>query len=305
MTADDALLRLLAILKDRGYQFVAPTPATHAFALLRDREKADARDILGWSRFFSAESADAEIVGLLRAADMLDEHGQAQPVKSKVRVSSLGDSLFLHSAFPTDQHDSVFFGPDSYRFASFLAAELPRLSSRTRVVDIGAGSGVGGIVASQLLPGARVTLTDINPQAIRFARINAAFNRANVELIETDALDGVDGDIDCIIANPPYIADGAHRAYRDGGGAHGGQLSLAWTRAAARRLGRGGALVLYTGSAIVDGEDRLKRGLFEALDGCDIAYRELDPDVFGEELGRKDYADVDRIAVVGLVATRR
>ena len=172
-------------------------------------------------------------------------------------------------------------------------------------MDIGAGAGVGGIVAARLLPGADITLTDINQQALRFARINATFNGADVDLIQTDALDGVEGDIDCIIANPPYIADPAHRAYRDGGGMHGGELSLAWARDAAQRLDRGGAFLLYTGSAIVGGEDKLKAALFEALNGFDIAYRELDPDVFGEELARDDYADVDRIAVVGLVAIKR
>jgi hypothetical protein len=32
----------------------------------------------------------------------------------------------------------------------------------------------------------------------------------------------------------------------------------------------------------------------------DFIYEELDPDVFGEELSMSGYADVDRIAVVGL-----
>jgi len=304
MTPDDALLQLLQLLKSRNYSFVTTTPATHAHSIMRGSSSANARDIIGWSRYFSVNQADPDIVALLRAADMLDvrENG---PAKSKVRVSSLGDLLFLHSAYPTDDHDSVFFGPDSYRFASFLAGEMPRLNARRRIVDIGAGAGVGGLVASQLSPGAQITLTDINPQAIRFSRINAAFNGMDVEAIQTDALDGVPGAIDCIIANPPYIADGAHRAYRDGGGAHGGRLSLAWAKAAAERLVTGGALLLYTGSAIVDGEDRLKKALLEALSDFDVTYRELDPDVFGEELERADYADVERIAVVGLVAIKR
>ncbi|MCA8885715.1 MAG: hypothetical protein KDA35_03765, partial [Hyphomonadaceae bacterium] len=99
--------------------------------------------------------------------------------------------------------------------------------------------------------------------------------------------------------------DPAHRAYRDGGGMHGGELSLRWAREAAQRLDRGGAFLLYTGSAIVDGEDLLKTALLKALEQFDVTYREIDPDVFGEELERDDYADVDRIAVVGLVAVKR
>ncbi len=301
MSSDAALLGLLELLKSRSYQFVTTTPATHAQVILR--RTAGLRDILGWSRDFNANS-DPDVVALLGEAGML-EHLQGGSLRSKVRVSSLDDLLFLHSAYPTDQNDSVFFGPDSYRFASFLKSEAPRLQPHRHAVDIGTGAGVGGIVLSRLLPGAKVTLTDINEQAIRFARINAEFNGAEVELIQTNALDGVVGDIDCIIANPPYIADRAHRAYRDGGGMRGGALSLAWARDAAQRLKSGGAFLLYTGSAILDGEDKLKAALFDALDGFDITYREIDPDVFGEELERDDYADVDRIAVVGLVAIKR
>ena len=86
---------------------------------------------------------------------------------------------------------------------------------------------------------------------------------------------------------------------------HGAALSLDWARQAAVRLQRGGAFLLYTGSAIVDGEDRFKAALLETLGDFDVSYRELDPDVFGEELEREDYADVERIAVVGAVAVKR
>jgi hypothetical protein len=54
------------------------------------------------------------------------------------------------------------------------------------------------------------------------------------------------------------------------------------------------------------GRDELREAL-ESLSGeagCALAYRELDPDVFGEELENPAYADVERIAVVGAVLTR-
>ena len=70
-----------------------------------------------------------------------------------------------------------------------------------------------------------------------------------------------------------------------------------------RRAGRltlGGRLLLYTGSAIVDGRDDLRDALAAAIPdaGCTLDYRELDPDVFGEELERPEYAEVDRIAAI-------
>jgi hypothetical protein len=36
-----------------------------------------------------------------------------------------------------------------------------------------------------------------------------------------------------------------------------------------------------------------------------MRYREIDPDVFGEELDDPAYRDVDRIALVAVVLTRR
>lgn len=299
---------LLATLEQRGYHFITPTPATHARVVARRDHARDLRDIFGWSLPFASDTIDAEIINLMRDADALDEQGAM--LSSKVRASSLGEHLFLHSAYPTTANDAVFFGPDSYRFAAFLEAELPNLAPRKHLVDFGTGSGVGAIVAARHADD--VTLLDINPAALQLARANALHAEISFRISgaqrwrfqQARSLSAVEGAIDCIIANPPYIADPAHRAYRDGGGMHGGEISLTWAREAAERLERGGAFLLYTGAAILNGEDRLKAALYEALDGFDISYSELDPDVFGEELEREDYAGVERIAVVGLVAVK-
>jgi methylase of polypeptide subunit release factors len=303
-------------LKAGGYRFVAPTPSTHARVIARRPVAQDLRDILGWSLPFHAELIDPELLGLLDAADAI-ESAAGGALKSRYRVASLGDDLFLHSAFPTTQRDAVFFGPDSYRFADFIRAEIRDLAAPGRLVDVGAGAGVGAVTAARSLAAltdgerpaaATIVLTDINPAALELAKANldaAAPLAANAEFLAADGLNGVDITPDLIIANPPYISDAAHRAYRDGGGMHGGEVSLAWARAASERLTRGGALLLYTGSAIIDGRDELKEALLGVLAGFDVSYREIDPDVFGEELERDDYADVERIAVVGLVAIKR
>ena len=302
---DAALLDLLWALKARGYHFVTPTPATHARVLARPgRDEArNLTDILGWSLPFARATIDPELLGLLEAADMIEARGGR--LRAICRASSLHGHLFLHSAFPTDAKNAVFFGPDSYRFADFIAARLHDCDG-ARIVDIGTGAGVGGIVAAGVCPGARITLSDVNPAALRFAQINAKCAGVAAEIIEADGLSGVDGPIDVAIANPPYIVDPQGRSYRDGGGMHGAELSLAMAREAASRLTPGGRLLLYTGSAIVDGRDELRAALEGAMEGagCTLDYRELDPDVFGEELERPEYADVDRIAAVGAVVRR-
>ncbi len=308
-----ALNALLDGLRERGYRFVTPTPTTHARVAARRDLARDLRDVLGWSLSFKRDEIDAEIVNLLGEAGALEARGDL--FASTLRVSSLDDLLFLHSAFPTTGRDAVFFGPDSYRFARFVTSELSLLAPRKHVVDLGAGSGVGAIVAGRLMEGAKLTLIDTNKAALALAQVNAldatlhaglgGESGAEIAFLRSDGLSEAEGDIDAIIANPPYIADPGRRLYRDGGGMHGGEVSLRWAEEAAARLKSGGALLLYTGSAIVDGEDRLKNALESALSDFDVSYREIDPDVFGEELERADYADVERIAVVGVVAVKR
>lgn len=305
--ADRALATLLAILKASGYRFITPTPLTHARVIARRARAENLRDVFGWSLPFSGDVVGPDIAELMLMAGAIDQEGEL--FRSRVRVSTLGDDYFLHSAFPTTQHDAVFFGPDSYRFASFLQAELPRVGPRRHVVDIGAGAGAGAIAAARVLPDVYYTLTDINVQALRFSAINWVMAELGAVYFSMgDALSNVpdvNGPVDCIIANPPYIIDTAHRTYRDGGEMHGAEVSLAWAQAAAERLERGGAFLLYTGSAIVGGKDAFKAALLATLDGFDVAYRELDPDVFGEELERDEYDGVERIAVVGAVAVKR
>ncbi len=307
-TQDDALVALLRALNGRAYHFVTPTPATHARVLARPgrRRARTLADALGWSLPFEPGGLDAEVEALLRDGGALEETGDG--LKSLLRVSSLDGGLYLHSAYPTEAEDAVFFGPDSYRFAAFIAEQLkPPIPDPVRIVDIGAGSGVGALTAARLRPHARLTLTDVNPQALRLARLNAIVAGVEVETLETSGLQAVEGPLDLVLANPPYIADdGGGRDYRDGGDMHGARLSLDMAREAAERLAPGGRLLLYTGSAIVDGRDALHEALKPAMAeaGCRLSYRELDPDVFGEELDKPAYAQVDRIALVGAVAVK-
>jgi methylase of polypeptide subunit release factors len=302
-----ALARLIEALKQRGYHFITPTPATHARVVARaDKQQAQTlRDVFGWSLPFTEALLEPELMALLRDAEALTESADGL-LRSPVRISTLGGELYAHSAYPTRESDAVFFGPDSYRFADFIAETLPTLPTPRHIVDIGAGAGVGAMTAAKLHPGACVSLLDINPAALDMARANwraAGLGEAAFVLGESIAV--VPGEIDLVIANPPYIADEGGPVYRAGGDLHGGGVTLRWAQQAAHRLQPGGALVLYSGSAIVDGEDELQCALIEALVGFDVRYHELDPDVFGEELEREAYADVERIAVIGLVAIKR
>lgn len=303
---DASLVALLDHLKGCGYQFVTPTPTTHARVLTRTpKSKAQGlRDVFGWNRPFDATLLDGDLRALLHAADAVVSAAGGHE-KSRYRVSSVGPDLLLHSAYPTDDTHAVFFGPDSYRFANLIRAELADLPRRegARLVDMGTGSGVGAIVAARACPELHITMTDINPDALRLARINAKAAGVPAQFIHCRNLDGMTGSIDIAIANPPYIIDPSQRHYRDGGDMHGAGVSYQMAAAALDRLAPGGRLILYTGSPIIGGQDRLHEALSDlaARHGCAIRYDELDPDVFGEELDTPAYRDVERIAIVSAV----
>lgn len=304
--AEPALHSLLDALKRMGHAFVPPSPATHARVLAREpsRPARSLRDVFGWSLPFAPDLMPAPMLDVLRQADLVVEDRGL--LRSRVRVAALEGELFLHSAYPTTREDAVFFGPDTYRFAAFLKAELADAPAGGVLVDIGAGSGAGAVVAARLAHPARTVLTDINPAALRLARVNLRQAHCPAELVLGEGLGAVEGPLDLVIANPPFIAGEDGHTYRDGGDLHGARIALDWTEATLDRLAPGGRLILYTGSAIVEGQDlfyQAVKGLV-ARGGFDLRRQELDPDIFGEQLSDPAYADVDRIAAIG-VSVRR
>lgn len=304
---EDHMLPLFEALQANAYAFTTVTPATHARVNARP-ENAWANDIqgaLGWSRPFRDHVFAPDLFNAMRDTGVLDRQGEGWI--SRVRASTLRGQVFLHSAYPTTEGDAVFFGPDTYRFCEAIARHLAGGSRVSRAVDIGAGAGPGAVVVALAQPEAEVFAVDINDKALCFAIVNAKHAGAErIRVCRSDLLSAVDGQFDLIVANPPYLLDSKERTYRHGGGSHGEGLSLSIAALARERLMPGGTLLLYTGTAIINGKDNLRARLMPLLETASLSwhYEELDPDVFGEELAEPAYADADRIAAVLLTVRR-
>lgn len=303
---DEGLLALLGWLDRQDYDFVPTAPASHANRLRHGRlpPRCDARQILGWSRVFDPAQIDRALLAHLDAAGILTESEGG--LRATIRVSRLAGTLLCHSAYPTTDADAVFLGPDSYRYVRLVQRHLPGCRQGGRHVDIGTGSGAAAIIVARACPDAQVTGTDINPRALRLARINAAHAGVAVDLVQCAGLDGVRGEFDLVMSNPPFMIDPEARLYRNGGEMFGLGLGLALVDAALDRLTPGGRLVLFTGNPIIEGRDILHAELSRraAARGLLLDYDELDPDVYGEELLRPAYADVERIALAGAMLAR-
>lgn len=305
---DNAFEALGRALLHSGYRFTTISPESHRRYLQRRPREAGVslRDVFGWNMPFDPALLPEDLRALAQDAGAFDLSGPL--ARSRVRYSTIGKCIYLHSNYPTLDANSVFFGPDTYRFVSLIEREVAMRPGIRRIVDIGCGSGAGGLSAVRVLRGlgrpARLEMTDVNPRALRCAAVNARLAGVeDAELREADLYVGMRPGADLIIANPPYLVDPGRRAYRHGGGPFGAALSERIVSEGLPMLAPGGALLLYTGTVIVDGKDLFLSSMQSMLEQAqvDFRYDEIDPDVFGEELEHPTYGGAERIAVVSLV----
>jgi len=113
------------------------------------------------------------------------------------------------------------FNPVLFRTGRFLARSLTTVSmdTATTVLDMGTGSGIGAVFAARRA--ARVVAVDVNPEAVRCAKLNALLNHFE------DRIDVRCGDLfqpvahdrfDFVLFNPPFYRgqpkDDLDRAWR-------------------------------------------------------------------------------------------
>jgi methylase of polypeptide subunit release factors len=163
-----------------------------------------------------------------------------------------------------------------------------------RVLDLGTGSGVQALLASNHADD--VVATDINPRALAYTRFNAALNHVATPTIrEGDLFEPVANELfDLIVANPPYVlSPDSSLHFRDSGMA-GDQLSHTVVREAGRHLKDGGFASILVTWAHHEGatwEEPLA-GWVEGL-GCDallLRFRSYDPVTYAS-LWIKDEVD--------------
>jgi release factor glutamine methyltransferase len=131
-------------------------------------------------------------------------------------------------------------------------ATAQRLPEAPIIVDLCTGSGALAIALAQHWPDGRVLGIDDSDAALEYARKNSAGTK--VELLHADVtkpglLSDLDGRVDLVVANPPYVPDGApvepevshhdpsHAVF---GGADGMTVINAIVRLASRWLRPGG-----------------------------------------------------------------
>jgi len=157
----------------------------------------------------------------------------------------------------------VFVPRPETEFVAQLAIDALQAvaSPQPLAIDLGTGSGAIALALATEVPHARVTAVENSPRAFIWAKENARRVGAdNLRLVFADLGDAVpelDGTVDVVVSNPPYIPDDAIprdpevRLHDPAAALYGGPDGLDVVRALSRRalalLRPGGALVIEHG----------------------------------------------------------
>ena len=114
--------------------------------------------------------------------------------------------LGQHFTFLTD---NGVFSKDGLDFGSRLLLEvIPRDEVGGKILDMGCGYGVLGIVLAKVIPSVEVDMVDVNRRALHLSKRNAKLNGLSgcVSIFESDCYKNIDGKYSTIITNPPIRA---------------------------------------------------------------------------------------------------
>ena len=197
---------------------------------------------------FERELTEAELQPL---REMLKRRAQGEPLQHL-----LGTVEFCGMVFLCDERAMVP-RPETEELVEIVQLKIQ--NPKSKILDVGTGSGVIALSLAAKFPEAEISAVDISEGALELARENAArlgltdrvrFSRSNL-------LQYVDGTFDLIVANLPYVATQdrhtlSREVLRDPdvalfGGAHGDELVHELIVQAPPHLNSGGILGLEIG----------------------------------------------------------
>lgn len=114
----------------------------------------------------------------------------------------MGEALTLETA-------AGLFSPGHIDRGTRAMLSVATFAPGMRVMDLGCGCGVVGLVAAKKCGAENVWMSDVDPRAVEIARRNAENNGVpGVHCLVSDGFDQVDAaGFDLILSNPPYQSD--------------------------------------------------------------------------------------------------
>lgn len=162
-----------------------------------------------------ADALGKRRIDLYLEFDRTLSENELAPLREKVRRRVEGEPLqyllgswdFFGRAFRTDPRALIPRPETEILVEIVLKVIRVELGSRTRLLDVGTGSGVLAITFALECPNLQIVGSDVSPLALNLARENAERQGLNrrIEWVESDLLSSVSGPFDFLVANLPYI----------------------------------------------------------------------------------------------------
>jgi|SRR5882724_3790003 len=183
--------------------------------------------------------------------DLVKRRGEGEPLQHLLGTVEFGGHIFL-----CDKRAMVP-RPETEQLVELIESKIKNLKSK--IVDVGTGSGVIALSLAAKFPDVELVAADISDDALALAQANAArLNLSDrVRFVKSNLLENTEGTFDLIVANLPYIAiQQRHTLSREVlhdpavalfASARGDELVLELIGQAPSRLRPGGLLALEIG----------------------------------------------------------
>ncbi|KAF1304550.1 peptide chain release factor N(5)-glutamine methyltransferase [Candidatus Enterococcus willemsii] len=116
----------------------------------------------------------------------------------------IGTEEFYGRRFKVNQH-TLIPRPETEELVELCLTNCS--NEALRVVDVGTGTGAIAITLKLERPKWQVSAVDISPEALLVAKENKEALKAAVDFYLGDTLAPIEGPIDVLISNPPYISE--------------------------------------------------------------------------------------------------
>ena len=189
MTVLDILQSTTAYFKKRGIE----NPRLNAEHLLAHSLGRKRLDVY---LEFERDLAEPQLAPL---RELVRRRGQNEPLQHL-----LGTVEFCGNIFLCDRR-ALVPRPETEEFVGLVESRI--VNRKSKIVDLGTGSGVIALSLVKKNPEAEIIATDISDDALLLAHENAVrLGVARVQFLKSDLLEKIDGKFDLIVANLPYIS---------------------------------------------------------------------------------------------------
>ncbi len=153
-------------------------------------------DLLSFSNYIN-DDVPKDIMD--KVSDAMDQY-----VNKKMPLPYITNTCYFYGRnFSVDPH--VFTPRNETEQWVDIVLEILKNEIPLKVLDLCCGTGVIGLTVKSELPMSKVTLADIDNEALRNTIKNAKDKRLDVRVIQSDLFSNINEKFDVILFNPPYV----------------------------------------------------------------------------------------------------